>query len=309
MDFRWLHDFLALADIRNFRLAAERRNSSQPAFSRRIQSLEAWLGTSLIDRSAHPVRLTDAGERFVDAADAIIRQVMVARGALSGTPSDDGRAMISFSLPHSLALARFPQWWTVWSVASGARSCRVVSGSINEMRAHHVTRRSDILISFDHADHPLHLDPAHYRQVDLGLEWLRPYVSSRSNERHLVLAGKARGPSALVRYPSCSFLGRLVDAILAARQARMQTICEADAAEVLLRMAVAGHGIAWLPESTAADAVAAGRLRLAGDETWSMPMRIVAYSPRALVSPAVTTLMDFLADRPSGGHGQVAALV
>jgi DNA-binding transcriptional LysR family regulator len=33
------------------------RNVTQPAFSRRIQSLEAWLGADLIDRTLYPTRV------------------------------------------------------------------------------------------------------------------------------------------------------------------------------------------------------------------------------------------------------------
>ena len=64
MDIRWLQDFLSLAEAGHFTAAADSRHSSQPAFSRRIQSLEAWLGVELIDRSRYPTVLTPAGERF-----------------------------------------------------------------------------------------------------------------------------------------------------------------------------------------------------------------------------------------------------
>ena len=37
MDLDWLKDFLALAEQKNFSRAADARNVSQPAFSRRIR--------------------------------------------------------------------------------------------------------------------------------------------------------------------------------------------------------------------------------------------------------------------------------
>ncbi|MGH8818064.1 MAG: LysR family transcriptional regulator, partial [Achromobacter pestifer] len=58
MDTRWLQDFITLSEVRNFTRAAEARNLSQAAFSRRIQSLENWVGARLIDRSAFPTQLT-----------------------------------------------------------------------------------------------------------------------------------------------------------------------------------------------------------------------------------------------------------
>jgi LysR family transcriptional regulator, hypochlorite-specific transcription factor HypT len=51
MDTKCLIDVLVLRSEGNFRIAAEQRGVSQPAFSRRIQALEAWVGAALIDRA------------------------------------------------------------------------------------------------------------------------------------------------------------------------------------------------------------------------------------------------------------------
>jgi len=50
MDIMWLEDFIKLADEGNFSRAAEARNLTQPAFSRRIRALEDWVGATLVDR-------------------------------------------------------------------------------------------------------------------------------------------------------------------------------------------------------------------------------------------------------------------
>lgn len=75
MDFRWIEDFLALSKLRNFTEAARARNVSQPAFSRRIKSLELWVGTELIDRKAYPIKLTPAGEHFMFSAEEIATKI------------------------------------------------------------------------------------------------------------------------------------------------------------------------------------------------------------------------------------------
>lgn len=62
METKWLEDFVSLAETRSFSRSAQLRHVTQPAFSRRIQSLEAWAGVALIDRSSYPTRLTPAGE-------------------------------------------------------------------------------------------------------------------------------------------------------------------------------------------------------------------------------------------------------
>lgn len=84
MELKWLEDFVSLAETRSFSRSAELRHVSQPAFSRRIQALEAWLATELIDRSVYPTRLTQAGQVFYEQALAMLSQAHEARTLLRG---------------------------------------------------------------------------------------------------------------------------------------------------------------------------------------------------------------------------------
>ena len=62
-----LHDltaFRAVAELQNFRRAAETVHISQPAFSRRIDKLEKALGVSLLERTTRRVTLTAVGRDF-----------------------------------------------------------------------------------------------------------------------------------------------------------------------------------------------------------------------------------------------------
>ena len=81
MDAAWLEDFLALVDLGHFSRAAEQRNITQPAFSRRVRALEDWVGTPLFVRDAQPVMLTAAGERFRPVAEEILRRLFQGREA------------------------------------------------------------------------------------------------------------------------------------------------------------------------------------------------------------------------------------
>ncbi|QQV78036.1 LysR family transcriptional regulator [Sphingomonas aliaeris] len=64
MQLEWLEDFLMLADERNFSRAAEQRNVTQPAFGRRIRSLEQWVGTPLFIRTKSGTDLSAARQHF-----------------------------------------------------------------------------------------------------------------------------------------------------------------------------------------------------------------------------------------------------
>lgn len=65
MESKWLEDFISLAETHSFSRSAEQRHVTQSAFSRRIKSLEAWIGTDLIDRTCFPTSLTREGHFFM----------------------------------------------------------------------------------------------------------------------------------------------------------------------------------------------------------------------------------------------------
>lgn len=63
-----LSTFLAVAETRSFRVAAERLGVSQPAASERVRQLEERLGVRLLHRTTRSVTLTPEGERLAQAA-------------------------------------------------------------------------------------------------------------------------------------------------------------------------------------------------------------------------------------------------
>lgn len=66
MQIKWIDDILAVAELKNFSRAAEVRCITQSALSRRIRSLEEWVGVELVDRGTYPVQLTAAGRTFCE---------------------------------------------------------------------------------------------------------------------------------------------------------------------------------------------------------------------------------------------------
>jgi DNA-binding transcriptional LysR family regulator len=72
LSVRDLEACLAVADLRNFRRAAERCHLSQSAFSTRIAQIEQVLGARLFDRTTRTVELTNEGELFIDSARRLV---------------------------------------------------------------------------------------------------------------------------------------------------------------------------------------------------------------------------------------------
>jgi DNA-binding transcriptional LysR family regulator len=83
-----MRSLVAVAEERHFGRAAKRLQVTQPALSRRIRKLEAELGTDLVERHRRPIRLTAAGETFLEEAQVALyhaqRSVERVRSAARG---------------------------------------------------------------------------------------------------------------------------------------------------------------------------------------------------------------------------------
>lgn len=277
MDLRWLQDFLTVAETGNFTRAAETRGVSQAAFSRRIQALEAWLGTALIDRGEFPTRLTPEGEHFRDQASEIVRRVIDSRMEFSHTPV--AREAIRIALPHALATGRLPAWWQDWT-HTRALTCKVLAGNVHDTVTAFVSGMADLLICFHHPEQPIQLAADQYERVLIGEEQLRPYVATQHGaELRAAFPGSAKRPLALLMYSPGAYLARMVDLIFqrAPESVHGPRVIESDMADVLREMAQQGYGTAWLPDCTAAPGVAAGGLVAVGGPAWSLPLSVMAY--------------------------------
>jgi LysR family hydrogen peroxide-inducible transcriptional activator len=89
---RQLRYFIAVAETRHFRRAADALGISQPSLSLQIGNLETLLGTPLVERGRGPITLTPAGRevlvlarKAVDEAQAILDVTAAMRGGLTGT--------------------------------------------------------------------------------------------------------------------------------------------------------------------------------------------------------------------------------
>jgi len=72
MELRHLRYFVAVAEQLSFRGAAEKLNMAQPPLSAQIKGLEDELKVQLLERDTRNVRLTHAGEVFLEQARAVL---------------------------------------------------------------------------------------------------------------------------------------------------------------------------------------------------------------------------------------------
>ena len=72
MNLRHLRCFIAVAEELHFGRAARRLHVEQSPLSRTIRQLEAGLGVTLLERTPRGVRLTPAGQVFLEEARRVL---------------------------------------------------------------------------------------------------------------------------------------------------------------------------------------------------------------------------------------------
>jgi DNA-binding transcriptional LysR family regulator len=72
MDFRELQYTLKVAEEKSFSKAAQKLYIAQPSLSQYIHKIEQEIGVQLFDRSSSPLKLTFAGELYIETAKRIL---------------------------------------------------------------------------------------------------------------------------------------------------------------------------------------------------------------------------------------------
>ena len=100
-DLEALRTFCVAAELGTLGRAATRLHVTQPAVSKRLHNLEALCGARLLDRTAHGVTLTPAGERLYAHA----RRILVELTALTETVEElrGDRAAITLAISPTAA--------------------------------------------------------------------------------------------------------------------------------------------------------------------------------------------------------------
>lgn len=100
MELRHLRYFAAAAEELNISRAAVRLRVSQPPLSRQIHDLEDEIGTPLFDRSNKKLKLTPAGEYFLEEAKKILSHAQRAAKIAKATHAGQaGHITIAFVSP------------------------------------------------------------------------------------------------------------------------------------------------------------------------------------------------------------------
>lgn len=109
IDLVMLKDFLVLCRIKSFSRAAQECHVSVSGLSRRIQTLEQWLGAPVFERHKHALELTEAGRQLQGVAQDAVRALDNLRQSIRER-DEDAQRRIRFCAPHILSSVFFPHW-------------------------------------------------------------------------------------------------------------------------------------------------------------------------------------------------------
>jgi DNA-binding transcriptional LysR family regulator len=281
MDLTWLEDFLALAEHKTFARAAEARHVTQPAFSRRIQSLEEWMGTRLFVRTPQGTTLTPAGAFLRVHAEDLTRNIYRLRQETLEVAGREASA-ISIAATHALSFVFFPDWIRSHPQFATLGPLNLISDTMEACEQIMARGDANFMLCHYHRDAMPRLEASQFTSVVVGRDVLLPLCAPLEDGKpQWPLPGDPSSPSRQLSYRPQSGLGRIVTAVLERNWPTLsfQRMLTAQLAATLLTMARQGDGIAWLPQTLAHDDIVAGRLVDPGHGRYSIEVEIRLIRP------------------------------
>ncbi|HDY7084733.1 TPA: LysR family transcriptional regulator, partial [Klebsiella pneumoniae] len=295
LELTWLEDCVALKETLNFSKASAARYVTQPAFSRRIQSLEEWVGTPLFERSKRGVSLTKAGEVFIEQLPELIHDLYsLKNNALDA--AGNKQPHLVFSATHALSFSFVPSMLKQSEKIAKFGSCRLLSDSLNSCEKMMRQGDAQFLLCHYHPHMHLNLNESHFMSIRLGMDILIPFSKPNSMTMKPLWCIENRSNFPYLSFSSQSGLGRIISNTTSINRIthNMKIAFVADLAATLLAMVRSGDGVAWLPQTLAAQDVASKTIVAAADQESNLwvPIEIRLYRPAKKMPPDAEELWE-----------------
>ncbi|MGB3555545.1 MAG: LysR family transcriptional regulator [Jannaschia sp.] len=294
MDLNWLQDFICLARTLNFTRAAKERNITQPAFSRRIKSLESWLGAPLIMRSTYPVQLSEAGRQFLPVAVETLADLTDIRQTIRAQEQGT-TAFQRIAVLHTISVNYLSRRIAEFENVIPDLRVRVYSDNLRTCCQLLSDGTCDFLLYYrHHAVQPV-FEEAQFARKDIGTEQMIPVAqteAARAGGWNLDVGGGADIP--YLGYDPSSFLGAVVDQTIGNRKPRLALRYMDALTEAIKRRMLAGSGIAWLPESVVGEELASGAIARVGGDAWDATLTLSLFCSLDRLDPTGRTVWDAL---------------
>ncbi len=297
MELKWLEDFLELSTAGNFRIAAQQRCVSQPAFSRRIQALEAWVEAPLIDRTCQPSQLTNAGKLFLPVAQNILDCALAGKKDVQILLKED-RGKMRFSTHTSLAHIFMPAWLKSLQHLIEANQFVVKTNysTIDDYFDALADNSVDFFICYESPQYGFQDSKEIFSSLKLGEESLVAVVSPDENgaprywlpdapkEPIACLHTLPKSSPSPIRHHMENKYSNLV----------FKSVYDSSISPTIKAMAVEGFGLAWIPIGYIADELEKGRLVRAAEPKDDIFVDIKIYRSSKYNDPRVENFWQVL---------------
>ena len=240
-DLNDLQAFRAVAELGNFRRAAESVHLSQPAFSRRIDKLEQALGVRLLERTTRRVSLTAVGRDFARKVQALLDDLDGTLLGLQGAAAAPLGEVVLACVPSTV-------YYYVSRVVQAFRAqfprvrVKVLDASANEVLGLVLRGEADFGLDFIGSQEP-ELEFTTLCEERFVAACRRDHPLAR--KRRVAWADLAGHDFISVTQDSGNRL--LIDQALAGLAVRPVSVCEAQHVTTLLGLVEAGLGVAAVP--------------------------------------------------------------
>lgn len=300
MDIQWFKDLGRVAATGNFSQAAELNNISQSALSRRIKALEDWVGANLLDRSSHPITLTEAGKQMLEAGEQALSRVETERDQIRETLAQPDRYVITFAAQHSIGWRFYPAWLQAFETSFGPIMSRLradnLPNCVTDLRREEV----DFVIAYE-SEYARGIEPGpEFQSLVIGRDRLIPVSKVNADGKAMFRADDASVSSIpYLRFGPSAPIGAHVEPVLKLRNLaeRLKPVYENSMGGALRIRARDGLGVAWLPQSLIQPDLDAGLLTSAGPEDLAIELKIRLYRLTRNHNKLIRKIWTFLALR------------
>ncbi|HEY9278905.1 MAG TPA: LysR family transcriptional regulator [Eoetvoesiella sp.] len=280
-----LKDLITLSKTGSFTKAAELRNVTHPAFGRRIKELEAWAGTSLVNRQRIPITLTDAGRDLLVVAEHIIAKLNTINEQIS-RPGDWASRRVRIATGRHLASTLVADW--VCRVADqvgielhSTIAVEIRTGVTQDLIGLMQSGDIDFLCCYQHHSLSVPITTNSYQYLSLSADKLVPVClnNGQQSSAHYNLEDELTPIPHITYFDSLS-LQQIINDHLRSGNYALNQIAHCDSVEVARSLVKKGRGIAWLPWSIVSTDCESGLFKILGSRHNEIPFEVRLYRPK-----------------------------
>jgi len=243
-NLRLLQTFMLVAENLSFRDAAEQTRRSQSAVSTQVKQLETQLGITLLHRTTRSVVLTPEGRELLEGTKRAMHEVNLGLRKIRES-ADIKRGRVSLACSPSVAANRLPQILATFKkVHPGVHISLMEQHSADIF---HMVRQGDADFGIGPLVEAVDDDICFEPILEDRIMALVPRVLLANTRKTISLKELVTMP--LLLHTPGSAMRRMLESAIDAQSLKFENNYQCMQMQTLVSMAVAGMGVAVLPQS------------------------------------------------------------